>query len=144
MGQAHAVTVFVDTSIWYAAADAGDASHSRARALLERFEGSLLTSDHVLVETWSLAARRLGPEVAETLVNAIRGGRSRVELATLADLEVAAQIHDAFPDQGFSIVDRTSWSVMQRLGVYEAIAFDRDYSIFRFGRDKRRSFTVYS
>ena len=87
---------------------------------------------------------RLGVAVAETLVNAIREGRARVELATLADLEVAAQIHESFPDQGFSIVDRTSWSVMQRLGVHEAIAFDRDFSIFRFGRDRRRSFTVYT
>ena len=138
------MTVFVDTSVWYAAADAGDASHTRAMALLESYDGSLLTSDHILVETWHLAARRLGPEIAETLVNAIRGGRARVELATLADLEVAAQIHQAFPDQGFSIVDRTSWSVMQRLGVHEAIAFDRDYSIYRFGPDRRRSFTVYT
>jgi len=138
------VTVFVDTSTWYAAADSGDASHRRATSLLEKFDGHLLTSDHVLVETWHLAAKRLGQGTAEVLVNAIREGRSRVELATLADLEVAAQIYEAFPDQGFSIVDRTSWSVMQRLGVYEAIAFDRDYSIFRFGRDRRRSFTVHS
>ncbi len=137
------MTVFVDTSIWYAAADADDASHDQARALLVRFDGRLLTSDHVLVETWHLAARRLGEQTAEVLVNAIREGLSKVELATLADLEVAAQIHEAFPDQGFSIVDRTSWSVMQRLGVHEALAFDRDYSIYRFGRDRNRAFTVF-
>lgn len=138
------MTVFVDTSVWYAAADAGDASHRRATSLLERFDGRLLTSDHVLVETWHLAAKRLGQGTAELLVNAIREGRALVELATLADLEVAAQTHKAFPDQGFSIVDRTSWSVMQRLGVHEALAFDQDYSIFRFGRDRQRSFTVHS
>ena len=138
------MTVFVDTSIWYSAADAGDASHKRATSLLERFDGRLLTSDHILVETWHLTAKRLGQGTAEVLVNAIREGRSRVELATLADLEVAAKIHEEFPDQGFSIVDRTSWSVMQRLGVHEALAFDRDYSIFRFGRDRRNSFTVHS
>ncbi|MDE0603435.1 MAG: PIN domain-containing protein [bacterium] len=138
------MTVFVDTSIWYATADMHDVGHLRARALLERFEGNLLTSDHVLVETWLLTRRRLGSALAETLVNAIREGRSQVELATLADLQVAAQIHEAFSDQGFSIVDRTSWAIMQRLGVHEALAFDRDYSIFRFGRDRRRSLTVHS
>ena len=120
-----------------------DAGHVRARALLEEFYGNLLTSDHVLVETWLLTRNRLGSAPAETLVNAIREGRARVEPTTLADLEIAAQIHEAFPDQGFSIIDRTSWSVMQRLGVYEALAFDRDYSIFRFGRDRRSSFTVH-
>lgn len=33
---------------------------------------------------------------------------------------------------------------MQRLGVHEAISFDRDYSIYRFGRDRRQAFTVHA
>jgi predicted nucleic acid-binding protein len=44
------MSLFVDTSIWYAAADKSDASNSRARA----------TIDHVLVETWTLIRHRLG------------------------------------------------------------------------------------
>ena len=138
------MTVFVDTSAWYAAADADDASHLRAAARLEEFSGELLTSDHVLVETWYLTSSRLGTELAEILVNRIRMGIARIESAGLADLEVAAQIHEAFSDQGFSIVDRTSWSVMQRLGVHDAIAFDRDFSIYRFGRNRRQAFRVHA
>ena len=138
------MSVFVDTSAWYAAADLGDAHHRRAVERLSEFTGNLLTSDHVLVETWFLAANRLGVDVAETLVNAIRAGRARVEVATIADLEIATQIHDDFADQQFSIVDRTSWSIMQRLGVHEAISFDRDYSIYRFGRNRRQAFTVHA
>jgi predicted nucleic acid-binding protein len=137
------MSVFVDTSVWYAAADADDLSHPRACALLEQHASELLTSDHILVETWQLTAKRLGFRVAEQLVNAIRSGRARVEEATLADPEVAAQITADFADQSFSLVDRTSWAVMQRLGVHDAIAFDRDYSIYRFGRDRRSSFTVH-
>ena len=138
------MSVFVDTSAWYAAADLGDVHHGRAIGRLSEFSGDLLTSDHVLVETWFLAANRLGVDIAETLVTAIRAGRARVEAATIADLEIAAQIHDAFADQEFSIVDRTSWSIMQRLGVHEAISFDRDYSIYRFGRGRRQAFTVHA
>ena len=138
------MTVFVDTSAWYAAADADDTSHSRASARLHEFSGELLTSDHVLVETWFLASSRLGTHVAEALINRIRTGVARVESVTLADLEVAAQNHEAFADQTFSIVDRTSWSVMQRLGVHAAIAFDRDFSIYRFGIDRRGAFTVHT
>ncbi len=104
----------------------------------------MLTSDHVLIETWYLASRRLGVNTAETLLNRIRRGIARVEAATLADLEVAAQIREAFPDQRFSIVDRTSWSVMRRLGINDAIAFDRDFSIYRFGLDRRQAFTVHT
>ncbi len=135
---------FVDTSAWYAAADLSDVHHGRAVERLREFSGNLVTSDHVLVETWFLAANRLGVDVAETLVAAIRAGRARVEAATIGDLEIAAQIHDAFADQQFSIVDRTSWSIMQRLGVHEAISFDRDYSIYRFGRDRRQAFTIHA
>lgn len=138
------MSVFVDTSAWYAAADLGDVHHGRAVDRLREHSGDLLTSDHVLVETWFLAANRLGVDVAETLVTAIRAGRAHVETATIADLEIAAQIYEAFADQEFSIVDRTSWSIMQRLGVHEAISFDRDYSIYRFGRDRRQAFTVHA
>ena len=137
------MTAFVDTSAWYAAADIDDAGHERAARRLEEFAGALLTSDHVLIETWFLAARRLGSEVAEQLVNGIRLGIARVEPAIVADLEVAARIGQDFADQAFSLVDRTSWSIMQRLGVHEAISLDADYSVFRFGRDKRQAFTVY-
>ena len=138
------MTVFVDTSAWYAAADVDDAGHERAARRLEEFAGTLLTSDHVLVETWFLAARRLGVEVAERLVNGIRTGIARIEPAIVADLEVAARIGEDFADQAFSLVDRTSWSIMQRLGVHEAISLDADFSVFRFGRDKRQAFTVYN
>jgi uncharacterized protein len=137
------MTVFVDTSAWYAAADLDDASHARAGTRLEEFTGQLVTTDHILIETWYLAAGRLGPDIAEQLINKIRAGIARVENTLLSDLEAAASTRAAFPDQDFSIVDRTSWSVMVRLGVHEAIAFDRDYSIYRFGRGRSQAFTVH-
>ncbi len=138
------MSVFVDTSAWYAAADTADVHHLRAVERLSEFSRDLLTSDHVLIETWFLADSRLGKDAAETLLSTIRGGVARVEIATIADLEKAAQIYDAFSDQAFSIVDRTSWSVMQRLGVRDAISFDQDYSIYRFGRDHRQAFTIHA
>lgn len=136
--------MFVDTSAWYAAADADDRSHGRATTRLTEFAGQLVTSDHVLIETWYLAASRLGVDVAETLIGQIRAGIARVENTLLSDLEAAAATAAAFSDQEFSIVDRTSWSVMLRLGVHEAVAFDRDYSVFRFGRDRRLAFSVHA
>ena len=137
------MSVFVDTSAWYAAADGGDTSHTRAVELLSAFTGQLLTSDHVLVETWFLASSRLGYEVAERLVTGIRNGIARIEATGTADLEAAASIGETFADQEFSIVDRTSWAVMQRLGLDEAISFDRDFAIYRFGPQRRRAFVVH-
>ena len=138
------MSVFVDTSAWYAVADAGDASHARAAALLKQFSGDLVTSDHVLIETWFLAASRHSSSVADQLVESIRRGLARVEPAGLVDLEVAAEIGRAFPDQDFSIVDRTSWSIMERLGIHQAVAFDVDFFIYRFGSKRNRAFTVYT
>ena len=138
------MSVFVDTSAWYPAADADDSGHERAARRIREFEGQLLTSDHVLIETWFLATRRLGREAAERLVNGIRMGIARVEPAIVADLETAASIGAAFADQRFSLVDRTSWSIMQRMGIHEAISLDSDFSVYRFGRDRRQAFTVHS
>jgi predicted nucleic acid-binding protein len=45
-------------------------------------------------------------------------------------------------DQDFSVVDRTSFAVMQRLGIERAASLDEHFAIFRFGVKRRRSFTV--
>ncbi len=104
----------------------------------------LLTSDHVLVETWLLLAHRLGRSAAERYWEAIRGGAAAVEPVSAADLEVAFAIGESFPDQDFSIVDRTSFAVMQRLAVLRAATLDEHFAIFRFGRDRSRAFEIIS
>jgi predicted nucleic acid-binding protein len=102
----------------------------------------LVTSDHVLVETWLLIAHRLGRTVAERYWEGVRSGAAHVEVVNGADLEAAFAIGEAFPDQDFSIVDRTSFAVMQRLGVHRAATLDEHFAIFRFGRDRTRAFEI--
>jgi predicted nucleic acid-binding protein len=102
----------------------------------------LITSDHVLVETWMLLAHRLGRASAERYWDAIRAGAAQVEPVTAADLEVAHAIGEGFPDQDFSIVDRTSFAVMQRLGVLRAAALDEHFAVFRFGPNRSRAFEI--
>jgi predicted nucleic acid-binding protein len=65
-----------------------------------------------------------------------------VEIVGAADLESAWNIGDAFPDQDFSLVNRTSFAVMQRLGVHRVVTFDDDFTIFRFGPRRERAFEV--
>jgi predicted nucleic acid-binding protein len=127
--------------VFYAAADRGDRSNDRAKQMLTAGE-QLVTSDHVLVETWLLLAHRLGHPVAEGWWDAVRMGAAAVEPVTAADLEVASAIGRDFPDQDFSIVDRTSFAVMQRLGVQRAASFDQHFAIFRFGRNRDRAFEI--
>jgi predicted nucleic acid-binding protein len=135
------VSLFVDSSLWYAAADRGDRSHERAKAVLSRGE-NLVTSDHVLVETWLLLRHRLHREAAEHFWRGLRSGISRVEVVTSVDLEVAFSIAETFRDQDFSIVDRTCFAVMQRIGVHRAATLDDDFRVFRFGAGLTKAFEV--
>ncbi len=135
------MSIFVDTSAWYAAADSGENRHIRAKEILASRE-ALLTSDHVLVETWLLLKLRLGLHAADRFWEGLRSGLATVESVSLADLEAAWQIGEAYPDQDFSIVDRTSFAVMRRLGIERAASFDHHFAIFRFGPERRRAFTI--
>ena len=131
----------MDSSAFYAAADSGDRSHARARDVLGAGE-SFVTTDHVLVESWLLIRHRLGRPAAESFWSAIRGGAAVLEPVGIGDLEVAWSIGEAFPDQDFSLVDRTSFAVMERLGLHRVASFDADFAIFRFGRGRREAFEV--
>ena len=135
------MSLFVDTSIWYAAADKSDAYNSRAKAILSSGE-PLVTSDHVLVETWTLLRYRLGRNAAERFWEGIRHGAARVETAGPADLEAAWAIGASYHDQDFSIVDRTSFAIMRRLGIERAASLDNDFAVFRFGPKRRTAFVV--
>ncbi len=135
------MSLFVDTSMWYAAADKSDAGNSRAKIVLSDRE-PLVTTDHVLIETWTLLRHRLGRRAAERFWEGLRGGAAAIEAVGAADLEAAWQIGTAYRDQDFSIVDRTSFAVMRRLGIERAASLDDDFAIFRFGPGRRRAFTV--
>ena len=136
------MSVFVDTSAWYAAADRNDRSNARAKVLLSDAD-KLVTSDHILIECWTLLRYRLGREAAERFWEGLRSGVAHIEATTLADLEIATAAGNAFPDQDFSIVDRTSFAVMQRLGLTQVISFDDDFAIYRFGSTRQRAFEVW-
>lgn len=135
------MTAFVDSSAFYAALDDDDVDSARARASLGSGE-RLLTTDHVLVECWLLLQRRLGAHVADRFWDSLRAGAAVVEHVTPADLDAAWRIGEAFPDQQFSLVDRTSFAVMERLGVHRAVAFDDDFAVYRFGPRRERAFEV--
>ncbi len=135
------MTVFVDTSVWYGAVDAGDAYNERARELLEGISEPILT-DHVLIETWRLVSSRIHRRAAEGFWLGIRSGVAGLEKVTASDLDLAWAIGEAFPDQDFSIVDRTSFAVMQRLGITQAASFDDHFAVYRYGRKRDRAFEI--
>ncbi|HEY3234686.1 MAG TPA: PIN domain-containing protein [Polyangiaceae bacterium] len=135
------MSLFVDTSAWYAAADRGDRNNSRAKRVLGSVQ-PLVTTDHVLIETWILLRHRLGRDSAGRFWDGLRTGVCHIESTTSADLEAARAISESYSDNDFSIVDCTSFAVMQRLGVHQVATFDSDFAVFRFGPGRRRAFTI--
>ena len=135
------MSLFVDTSIWFAAADASDLSNARAKAILNSGE-PLVTTDHILVEAWTLLRYRLQRNAAERFWEGMRSGVATIEPVGLADLEAAWQIGISWNDQDFSIVDRTSFAVMCRLGIERAASLDDHFAVFRYGPQRRQAFII--
>lgn len=135
------MSLFVDTSVWYSAADSSDADNARARTILKT-EEPLVTTDHVLTETWRLIRYRIHRHAAEHFWDALRSGLALIEPVGLADLEAAWQIGVDWNDQDFSLIDRTSFAVMRRLGIENVASFDDHFAVFRFGPQRRRAFTL--
>jgi len=135
------MSLFVDTSIWYAAADSSDRSNARAKAILSSGD-SLVTTDHILIETWTLLRNRINRNAAERFWEGIRSGVALIEPVRLADLESAWLMGAAWSDQDFSIVVRTSFAVMNRLGIDRAASLDDHFAVYRFGPRRRKSFSI--
>ena len=101
-----------------------------------------MTTDHVLIETWLLLNSRYRREIAERFLDRLHESEVHLEIVTAADLQGARAIGASFPDQSFSIVDRTSFAVMERLGINQAASFDNDFAIYRYGRNREKALEI--
>jgi len=80
--------------------------------------------------------------VAEHFRERLRASEVHIEAVRPVDLEAAWAIGEAFPDQLFSIVDRTSFAVMERLGITRVASLDDDFAVYRYGRGRNKAFEV--
>lgn len=135
------MNVFVDSSVWFAAANVREKRNRRAKSILAEISSAFLT-DHILVETWLLLNSRLHRQAAEEFWRGVRAGAAELVRVTAADLDAAWSIGETFPDQEFSLVDRTSFAVMERLGIETAASFDDDFAIYRYGRERDKAFEL--
>ena len=135
------MNLFVDSSVWFASAVARDRGNARAKSILKSSDDPV-TTDHVLVETWLLLNSRYHHGAAELFWERVRRGAIAIEFVSAADLEKAWAIGETFSDQTFSIVDRTSFAVMERLGITRAASFDDDFAVYRYGRNRDRAFEI--
>jgi predicted nucleic acid-binding protein len=124
---------FADTSFWVALTLRRDAHHEEATTLWQGRREPLIVSNHVLGEVWTFLRRRDSHAVALRARRAIASS-SVVEVVHLpADLETEAwEWLDRHDERTYSFVDATSFCLMRRRGVLEALAFDGDFSAAGF------------
>lgn len=127
--------VFLDTGGFLALLVAEDANHARARELFDLASAEkwqLFTTNSVVVETYSvlLARARDGRRAAIAFLDAVLGDSYRVERVRKADEERAVALVRAHEDKTYSLCDALSFVVMERLGITDAIAFDRHFRAY--------------
>ena len=124
---------FVDTSFWVALQFKHDQNHAAARSVWSRARRPLLTTNHVLGETWTFLRRRLGHRAAQEFREAATsdGGPlvAHLDEATEAEAWNWLGRHD---ERAYSFVDATSFAVMRRRRIRQALAFDGDFSAAGF------------
>jgi uncharacterized protein len=136
--------VFVTTSAFYALANLADRHHSEAVAAYATAVESddLTTSDHVIVETWCLLRARLGRAAAMAFWDSVDRGVIKIVGVAARDFQRGREIAREWADQAFSIVDCTSFALMERLNIHRAFAFDRHFRIMRFGWRRQRALQI--
>ena len=124
---------FVDTSFWVALLLARDRHHSDARSLWQGDLGPLLTTNHVVGETWTFLRRRAGHGAAVRFLDAVESSPRVVVTHAGESTEGEARRwlrrHD---EREFSFVDAVSFAAMRRHRLTEALAFDGDFSAAGF------------
>ncbi|MGQ0632347.1 MAG: type II toxin-antitoxin system VapC family toxin [Sporichthyaceae bacterium] len=124
---------FVDTSFWVALFFKADERHGPARELWAARSGALLTSNHVLGETWTFLRRRRSHGDALRAVTAIQQSPSVAVLRVEKSAEEAAWEWLArHADREYSFVDATSFALMRRRRMNEAYAFDGGFAAAGF------------
>ena len=123
------MTVFVDTSAFYAVFDQDDANHAEARTVwtkLVREGETLLTNNYVLLETVALLQHRLG-------IAAVRVFQE--DIIPLLHIDwISEQRHrgamEALLAAGrkkLSLVDCVSFQTMRESGIRSAFCFDAHF-----------------
>ena len=124
------MTCFVDTSGFIAIAHTADEDHLAAMRVwdtLAKAQYRLITTNYVVVETVALMHHRYGLSAVRTFVENILP----VVIIDWVDpktQEVALETVFSGGRRGPGIVDCVSFHVMRRLGIAEALAFDRHFT----------------
>ena len=124
---------FADTSFWYALQERRDRRHPAAAALARAERGLIVTSNHVIGETWTLLRRRSSHAAAVGFLDLVQGlPRLEITHADEGTEDEALRWLRRHQECEYSFVDATSFVIMRKRRIREALAFDGDFSAAGF------------
>ena len=120
--------LFVDTGAWVALVNRGDSLHEAVVAVLEAFNGRLVTSNYVVDESVTVCRFRLGHASAARLGERLMTGTGVDQVRVTPDDERSAwALFLAREDKDYSFTDCTSFVLMRRLNIRRVAATDDDF-----------------
>lgn len=124
---------FVDTSYWVALQAARDDHHREAASLWRDRRDPLVTTNNVLGETWTFLRRAGNHRLATGFLDRALTLRFLVIHHIDERLEAEAWRWLRRRDEReYSFVDATSFAIMRRLRIREALAFGGDFAAAGF------------
>lgn len=126
--------VFVDTSGWFAAANARENNHAEAAAAYDEFSQRrvrLVTTNLVVAEMHILTVRKHGAEAGCTLLDAIFA--DPLYTVVTSDRELESEATDRwlrpYRDHRFSLTDAVSFEVMRRERIGDSFTLDHHFEV---------------
>lgn len=121
--------VFADTSYFVALAGPNDAMHSRAVGWSEHWVGRIITTHFVLAETGSMLSR---PDDRPAFVELVKSLRKdplvQIVAASRPLFRSGFKMFAARKDKEWSLVDCTSFAVMKKYKVKDALTADHHFA----------------
>lgn len=120
--------VIVDTSAYFALIDSKDTNHSKALHFVKNNVHPLVTTNYIIVETLNLINQRLGHKFAIEIGQQLFDSEATCIInITAEDMKKAWDIFQSYDDKKFSYTDCTTFSIMERLKILSAFAFDKHF-----------------
>ena len=130
--------VFIDTGAWFALKNKNDPNHAAVYNFFRNLSANGIlcyTSDYVIDEAVTLTRMRLkNHHVAVELADELLSEQAaKIIYVSPYYLPRALEIFRKYSDQQFSFTDCTSFAIMEKLKIEEALAFDRHFTFEAFG-----------
>lgn len=123
--------IFVDTSAFLAIENKRDTHHKRAVSFRDHCLKNglqLITSDHILDESYTIVRFKAGHSLAISFGEDLRRSRLlRIEYVTQVILNKAWHIFKSFADHDFSFTDCVSFAIMEQLHIKTVFSFDAHF-----------------